>query len=151
MSNVDGLRKLLDRGRAIPGIWGLRPYRSFLIEGYWDGAYTGDGESADFETELLVGGQPPKVRFLTSEQLALGGVPEGTCTVGPLTPSHTGGGVAASSLEGTSLAAGNTLHVRLLHSDGSEAFYRVTKVDKQKALRIMLTCEPVAGPERVPE
>lgn len=151
MSFASDLLATIDAARALPGTLGLRPYRAFLLEGYWDGAYTGDGEAADFETELLVGGQPPKVRFLTSEQLALGGVPEGTCTVGPLTPSHTGGGVAASSLEGTSLAAGNTLHVRLLHSDGSEAFYRVTKVDKQKALRIMLTCEPVAGPERVPE
>jgi len=150
MTLAEDLRSTLDTARAIAGTLGLRMYRVYLLEGYWSGPYTGDGEESIVETELLVGsGQPPKVTFATGEQIALGSVAKGGCTIGPLTPSHSGGGVPASLLEGSSLSAGDTLHVRLVHQDGSETIYRVTDVDKSKSLRIKLTCEPVGGAERV--
>jgi len=130
--------------RGIPGALGLRPYRVFIRSGAWGGTYTGDGTETQAETEVTEHGQSPKVRFLNDEQLALGGADKGTCTVGPITPSHSGGGTSVALLEGSSLSVGETLHVRLLHQDGSESFYRVTDIDKSRALHYTLTCQPAS-------
>lgn len=130
--------------RSIPGAMGIRPYRVYIRSGAWSGTYTGDKSVTVTETEVTEHGHPPKVRFVADEEVALGSVARGSCTIGPITPSHSGGGTAIALLEGSSLVVGQTLHARLVHSDGSETRFRVTDVNKERALHYTMTCEPVS-------
>lgn len=143
MTLAEALRPTLSAARAIAGSLGLHPYRVYIRSGSWAGTYTGDGAVTVTETEVTENGQPPKVRFVSDETVALGAVARGSCTIGPITPSHSSGGTSIALLEGSSLVVGQTLHARLVHSDGSETRYRVTDVAKDSALHYTLTCEPV--------
>lgn len=89
----------LDEIRAIPGaVLGLRPYRVFLVRrANVHASFV--GERYETETEITVGsGQPPKVRQLSAEDMALGGYAASAFRVGPFTPTFTGGGVDLSAL-----------------------------------------------------
>lgn len=143
MSTVDRLRRIAHRCRSIPGQLGLRPFRVYLLTAFWAGTHTGDGSEGNLpETELTESGQPPKVRFATDEQVALGGLEKGDCVIGPITPSHSGGGTNISSLDASSLSSGQTFHVRLRYSDGSDSFYSVVGVERDSALHYTLKCRP---------
>jgi hypothetical protein len=120
-----------------------------IIVGAWSGSYVGRGD----KTETLVaiterGGQPPKVRFLNEEALALSGsvgdqLRQGACTVGPITPDYTGGGTALSELI-PAVTTHQTVHVMLTgpaYPNGAK--FLVKKVETDRALHWTLTCEPV--------
>lgn len=139
---AEDLRPALAAARSIPGQLGLRPFRVYLSTGTWSGTHTGDGTESAAEVEITESGQPPKVRFATDEQVALGGLEKGDCVIGSITPSHSGGGTLLSSLDASSLSAGGTLHVRLRYSDGSDSFYSVVGIEKDRALHYTLKCRP---------
>ena len=99
MSLIDDLRPALTSIRAIPGQLGLRPYTVQVVTDAWDGDELGQGTETTTATTISEsGGQPPKVRFLSSQERALAGLSNSSVEVGPITPSHTGGGTALSAL-----------------------------------------------------
>jgi len=100
MSFRDSLRELCHSIRAIPGQLGIRPYSVAAVSACWSGDERGEG--IEDETSIAIteaDGQPPKVRELSSEQLAVGGYDKGTIEVGPITPDFPGSGTLLSTLE----------------------------------------------------
>lgn len=130
--------------RATPGELGCRIHSVTLVAGDWSGAHTGDGTETTTETNIYESGsKSPKVRWKTSEELAVGNLARGTCEIGPITPSFSGGGTVFSIF--STATAGDTLKVKITgpqHPLG--ALYRITDVEQQTPFRIMLTASPVA-------
>lgn len=144
MTLADDLKPLVWSIRAIPGNLGLRPYSVAIVNGYKQGTHTGD--LTIFETTSVTegGGQSPRVRWLSDEEVALAGIGHGLVEIGPITPSHTGDGTDLGLLTAAELDAGDVLHVLITgpkHPDG--AVYRVVKVTADRALQYRLTCRPV--------
>lgn len=144
----DSLRRLANRVRAIPGRdFGLRPYTVELITALSAGDYGLEGAVSTTTTTITVdGGQPPKVRQLNDEQIALGNLDAGDVEVGPITPDHAGGGHSWATLTGSALADGYRLYYRLTgpdHPDG--ALYRLVRGYHDRALRYRLILRPVAA------
>jgi hypothetical protein len=144
-------RKIAARARRIPGEHGLRPYQVAIVLGTWSGSYV--GSHAKFEETTPVteqGGQPPKVRFLSEEALALSastgqGLNKGSCTIGPITPDFSGGGTSLSELL-PAVTQKQTVHVLLTgpaYPDGAK--FAVKEVKTDRALHWTLVCEPVEG------
>lgn len=103
----DSLRRIANRARAIPGAqFGLRPYTVSVTTISWTGDHPGEGTETVTTTAITELGQPPRVRQLSSEELALGSLPRGTVEVGPVTPDYAGGGTSWSTLTGGGVAAG---------------------------------------------
>jgi hypothetical protein len=143
--NANQLRRIANQARAIPGKFGLREHAVYILEGYWGGTHTGDGDETLFPIRVLENGQNPRVRWLTDEQLALAnGLTDAKLEIGPVTPSFGAGGTDLDALAGRDLDTGNTLHVNIVgpkHPDGAR--YAVTEIRADRALRYMLRCKPV--------
>jgi len=127
--------------RSIPGARGLRPHRSYVVVRTWTGASVGEGTSSDAETELTEGGQPPKFRSLSGETIAVENLPSDTVQIGPLTPAHTGGGVAIATLEGT-LTAAQERWVKVVGPGGTTKL-RIVDVSKDFALHYTVRAAPL--------
>ena len=139
MSFASDLLPDLHEIRAIPDDLGMRPHAVAILTGSWSGDHTGDGTVA---TSALTLSPNPKVRWLKDEAIVVAGLEKGSCTIGPITP----GFPDIASLIGSSLTAGDTLHVRITgpkHPSG--AVYRVSGSSCDRAFRYMLTCEPVSA------
>lgn len=99
MAFLDDLRSIATRARAIPGSLGLRPYTVAVLRRAWSGEHLGEGMRVETTTALTEhDGQPPKVRWLSSEQMALAGYEQATIEIGPMTPQGADGGVLLSDL-----------------------------------------------------
>lgn len=146
MPPADRFRRIAGKVRGIPGTFGLRPYTVAIVQGAWSGTYAGEGIEVATETAITeANGQPPKVRWLDDEQLALGGLGRGTVEIGPVTPDHSAGGTALSTLI-PELARGRTLHVKLTGPEfPTGALFAVSEVKTDRALRWMLRAIPVAS------
>lgn len=148
MTLAAGLRKLAYSVRAIPGQLGVRPHRVSVLKRSWSGSHVGDGDRTDVETDIVeAGGQPPKVRWLSDEELAVGSLNPGTVEIGPITPAFPGGGTRLGTLDGSELAAGNVRHIWIVgpqHPRG--AAYKVTKLTLDRALHYTIQATP-AGTE----
>lgn len=95
MSFRDELLKTATRVRAIPHAFGVRPYSVVIRVTSWLGAERGEGaQDANLVVEetpvVEYGGAPPKVRWLSTEELALAAATPGAdmCVVGPVTPGN---------------------------------------------------------------
>jgi hypothetical protein len=144
MTLADDLKPLVNAIRAIPGELGLRPHTISVLLGTWSGDHTGEGTETASSTAILESAQNPKVRWLKQEERALADLPEGSCEIGPLTPSYPGGGFTLSTI--TSFDRGETLHLRIVgpqHPSG--AVYRVTKINADHALHYTLQAVPVSS------
>lgn len=96
MSFRDDLRTVVAEIRSIPNEFGVRPYSVAVRVNEWSGDERGDGDQTSTKTSTTTAiteanGAPPKVRWLTDEQLALAGVEHGAelIEVGPITPGNT--------------------------------------------------------------
>lgn len=142
MTSPDWLRAIAEDVRTVPGELGLREYTVDLLSESWSGAQAGEGTATETATRLLVGGQNPKVRWLTQKEIAVGGIPDGTVEVGPLTPKCSAGGVDIAGVLGTALQTGQ---IRTLRIKGpllpSGAQYRVTAI-RYTALTIRIQAVP---------
>ena len=99
MSLKDDLLPLIDTLRAVPGELGFRPYQVFVRKTTYAGPRVGIGAVLSVtETQLLVGGQNPKVREIKGKDVVAGTseLISGVYEIGPLTPEFSGGGVAQS-------------------------------------------------------
>lgn len=145
MSFAEDLLPVLASARGIGGELGLRPHSVAVITSDESAnTHTGDGSESLTTTALLEDGQNPKVRWLTDEQQALSqDAAPGTVRVGPLTPDHEIGGVALSTLTGTSLAVGDTLDLLITgpkHPNGQR--YTIKRITADSALHYVLECAP---------
>lgn len=97
----ENIRKLAYNLRRLPGErFGIRPYTVAVLIREWDGGEVGQGTLTETLTPIVeANGQPPKVHWLTSEELAVGGLPAGTVEIGPVTPDFPGGGTTLATLQ----------------------------------------------------
>lgn len=148
MPLAQGLRKLAYSVRAIPGQLGVRPHRVSVLKRSWSPSHPGDGDRLDVETALTeAGGQPPKVRWLSDEELTVGSLNPGTVEIGPVTPAFPGGGTNLGTLDGSAIQAGEARYLWIvgpMHPQG--AIYKITKLTADRALRYMIQATP-AGTE----
>lgn len=122
----------VDRIRGLRGVFGLTRFRVFVVVTTWDVERIGDRpgnrrQVSKVETEIIVGGFPPKVRNdRTSKDLIAGQseLKQLSFTVGPVTPEfyNMGGGGVSPDVEDPQLERGQTVLYRLtgpgLPSDG---------------------------------
>ena len=145
--NRDRYRRIAHRYRSLPGQYGLRPHTVEIRLASWSGSHTGDGtESGSWTTIAERDGQPPKVRQLSSKELTLGDLGEGTIEIGPITPRCSAGGTDLSTLLGRGATKGQTFHVRITgpnHPSG--AVYELTNTTLDKALHYTIQAKPVAN------
>tara|TARA_R100001163_G_scaffold64608_1_gene59268 strand:- start:4695 stop:5135 length:441 start_codon:yes stop_codon:yes gene_type:complete len=96
----DDIRKLCFELRAIPGRdFEIRPYTVKVVLRQWSGDEPGQGVETVTSIDITESdGQPPKVRWLTDEEIAVGGYDQSTVEVGPITPSFPGGGTLITTL-----------------------------------------------------
>jgi len=146
-ARLDRYRRIANRARAIPGQHGLREHMAAVVVASTAGTYTGDGLRSETVTPLLeAGGQPPKIRWVSDEQLVVAGLNPGTVEIGPVTPRFAGGGTAAEILTGEALATGKLLLIRITgpqHPDGAD--YRIRKISLDRALHFTIQAEPVGS------
>jgi hypothetical protein len=147
MSLADSLKPTQFAARSIAGRLGFRPHSVALVAVSTSGTHTGDGSRTEIETEIVEsGGQPCRVRWLKDDEVALGQLPMGTVEVGPITPSHTGGGTDLDLLTGADLSDGQVRLLRITgpnHPNGAD--YTIKSVSADKALRYMVTAVPVGS------
>lgn len=146
MAVRDQLLPLIYNVRAIPGSFGLRPFTVSIRTGQWNGTNTGRGaEGIDLVPITEANGQPPKVRQLNTEELALGNLGKGSIQIGPITPAFPGGGTSEGAF-GDLLEQGMTLHLVVTGPGTSEYgdLYLLKDVKTDRALHYTLTAEPVA-------
>lgn len=145
MSFADDLKELAYEIRAIPGELGMRPYSAAILLGTWSGTNTGRGDTINECLPLLeANGQNPKIRQLTDEEIALGGLGKGSIRIGPITPAFAGGGTSISTLQ-PCVAAGQTVHVILTGPEyPNGAKFAVKSVGSDHALHYTLDVSPVS-------
>lgn len=139
----DDIRDLCFQLRAIPGRdFEIRPYTVQVVTRQWSGSEPGEGVetvAAQFITES--DNQPPKVRFLNDEEIALGGYNEATVEVGPITPDFPGGGTSITTLGQDPPA--NTLFDYILTGPEypSGAIFRLKGIKSDKTFGYFVTLE----------
>ncbi len=137
MSLRDDLLPVINEVRAIPGLLGFRPYTVAIEVITWSGSERGEGTKTTTTTPITeAGGQPPRVRWLDNEEIALGGYDKPTVEVGPITPDFSDGG--------TSLA---TLKARAAEPN-SEVYYVLTGPDFPSGARFVLVADTSDRPLR---
>lgn len=150
--SVESFRRLADHIRALPGhkAFGLREYEITVdIVGY-TGDSLGEGIIADREMRLTVyGGVPPKIRFPSQREIALGMAGLGTCIVGPFTPFYGSGGIPRGWLDGTDILRDKELLQFWIVGPNfpNGCAHRLDKFQVDKALQIkleLIQVEPTA-------
>lgn len=145
MTLADSLKPLARSIRGIPGTLGIRPHRVYLVTETWSGARPGLGEPTRTEVEIVEGNnQPPKIRQLNDERLALGNLPHGSIEIGPITAHHDGVGVTAGQLLGSTLEEHDSRKLRISGPTG-DAWYVITSVRLDRAIHWMVTAQPRAN------
>jgi hypothetical protein len=145
MSAADEFRAIADECRAIPAEFGLREHTASIVTTVWSGAQPGDGDETEFLAPITVaGGAPPKVRFPSQKEIALGFYAAGQVVIGPFTPSYGTGGVDRNSFNGSTLQTYDGLQIRVTGPQCPKgALYRVDNSNVDHALHVTLTCSPV--------
>ena len=139
---AESLRPLVSSIRGILGQMGLRPYFASIITGAWSGSAIGSGAETTTTIALTEGnGQPCKVRWLNSEELAVGDLQKGTISIGPITPAPGGNNLLANIHP--ALSAGQTIHVLVTGPDLGTAKFEITSFGADKALHYTIQAKPV--------
>jgi hypothetical protein len=145
MAAADAYRAICYSARAIPGQLGLRPHTVSVVTTTWSGAVTGEGTKTETVTVIAeAGGLPPKVRWLSDEEVAVGSLQGGAVEIGPITPLFSGGGTDTTLLKGASLGVGDEIRILITgpeHPNG--ALYRITSTDFGSALHYMIRATPI--------
>jgi hypothetical protein len=146
MALAQDLLPLIESLRAIPGELGFRPYTSVRLRTRtWSGAEPGDGTATDAFLALTTGGQPAKVREITSREVQSSGgrYTDADFVVGPLTPQHTptGGGSAGytpAELDPSSSARNVERHVVLVGPGDAASEWTIVDAKLDRPLRYTL-------------
>jgi hypothetical protein len=146
MSLISDIRSALFCARGIPGELGLRPYTVAVVTDGYDGGEVGQGTRTTISTPITEGGgQPPKVRFLSTEQRVLAGLGDDSVEVGPITPTCSAGGTAFTTLVPLT-ASDDTIYHFLLTGPKypNGARFRLVSSKSDHAGHFMVTLEKAA-------
>jgi len=134
----NSLRKLAYNIRSIPGKqFGWRNHTVTVETRTYLGVERGQGSKLVTSTPITEAhGQPPKVRFLSDEEVALGGENKAIVEVGPITPDFGGGGTAFATLYPT--LPDNTILNYVIEGPDGIARYRLVDVKTDKAGHYMV-------------
>jgi hypothetical protein len=128
------------------GAYGVRQYSVAVEHKSWSGAERGEGTATTTTTAIAeTGGVPPKVRWLSSEEVAVGGYEDGTVEIGPITPSFTGGGTSLATILPT---LGDNATMRLVLTGPrfpTGAYCRVHKVTHDRGYQYKITATPIGA------
>lgn len=142
---ADSLRPLAKAIRAIPGQYGVRTHRVYVVSSSFGGAYTGDGAREDESFELVEGdNQPPKVRWLKADEITVGNLPAGSVSIEHITPDRDGSTTIRDAISGAEIGTGGLRYLKIVgpnHPTG--ALYRVTSRNFEAALHYTVTASPV--------
>lgn len=143
MTLRDDLLETVYDGRAIAGELGFRPHTAAIVVVSSSGAHTGDGSRTEIETSITeANSQSPRIRWLKDDECALGLLPMGSVTVGPITPEYT----SLSLLNGANMNPGDVRLLRITgpnHPNGGD--YTIKSISADRALRYMITAIPVGS------
>jgi hypothetical protein len=143
MSLVDDLLPIAYATRALAGQYGVRLYTVALVVEKWTGQHTGEGVRYEEYTPITeANGQPPKVEWVTDEEVALGAL-SGSIKVGNITPKFATGGTDLEPII-ESLEAGSTRYIQLVgpkHPAGAN--YRITNIEV-KPLHYLIRAAPTS-------
>lgn len=115
MSLRGDLRSVVHEVRAIPADFGVRPYQAFAVTRLWSGEEPGEGADEICREEITEArGNPPRIRFLNVEEIAVGGFESGTVELGPVTPDFPGGGTLIDSVKRSGGGRRTLLHIELV-------------------------------------
>ncbi len=140
MTLADDLKPVAFEARGIAGTLGFRPHRVYRVTAY-KGANIRDVAGQEV-TEITEGsGQPPRVRWLKSEEIAVGSLAHGSVEIGAITPSDE----LDAWLRGEDMAAGDERYLRIVGPKTTQEgdLYRVTSYAAEKPLRRMIQAAPV--------
>lgn len=141
MTLATSLKPLLHSIRSLPGTLGIRPHSVSVVISTWSGAYPGKGTKTESVTAITeANGQPPRIRDLNSEELAVGQLPGGTKEIGPITSTA----AALVALKPT-LTSGQTIHLRIIgpSTAASGDLYEISDLKMDRALHFMVQAKPV--------
>lgn len=143
----DDIRAIAYNARAMAGRdFQIRPYTTAVVVKSWSGTHPGEGVEVTSTTPVTeADGQPPKVRILNDEQIALGGLPKGSVKVGPITPDFPGGGTHITTLTGNGAQAGESFYYTLTgpeYPDGAR--FLLVGVDSDRSFGYSVTLKPFA-------
>ena len=142
---ADSLKPLAKAIRGIPGEMGLRTHRVWVVISRYTGAHAGEGDRTDEVFELTEGkGFSPKVRWLRSEEIAVGGLASGTIEVGPITADVIPSTVVRDALNSATANDGDVCYLKITgpnHPDG--ALYRVTDRAFERGIHYKIQAKPV--------
>ncbi len=125
-------------GRAEAGEAGFRQHSAAIIIEHWTGAQAGDGTRYTTEIPIVEArGQNPRIRWLTDEEIAVGGyAAKAVVDIGAITPPFAGGGTDLTPLN--EMSTRDTAKVILRgHRHPNGASYRISQLSF-KPLRNML-------------
>ncbi len=135
---------LISVARDARGIAGELGFRVTTVERITRYKTSNIRKVASEEVVLIAEGanldQPPRVRTLKEEEIAVGALAHGSVEIGAITPSEE----LDAWLRGEGLAAGDERFIRLTGPRNPKGdLYSVKSYTADKPLRRMLTCEPV--------
>lgn len=145
MTLAEDMLSVVYEGRSLAGEEGFRVHSVALVEVLTSGQHPGTGTEDALVTPITeANSQPPKVRWLKDEEIAVGGLGPGMVEVGPITPLFDGGGTDLTRLQGAELQTNDRLFLLITgpkHPNG--AYYRITDLQCERALRYMIRAAPV--------
>lgn len=142
MTLADDLLGVARNARGIAGEKGFRVHsvaRITRFKGSNIRNVVGDEVVAIAEGAAL--DQPPRVRWMTEEEIAVGSLAKGTIEIGAITPSD----ALDAWLRGDDMGAGDERYIRITgpHTRPSGDLYRVKSWNAARPLRRMIQAEPV--------
>lgn len=141
MTLADSLKPALRRIRSIPGILGLRPYRIFVRKSQRNGDFFVEGDLSFTEVEITNNNQPPKVKQLNDEQLAIANLSQGAIEVGPITPAWTDGGISLDDVSKTSI--NSQIRFKVVSPQFPDgAFYSLHSLKTDRSMHYLITLFP---------
>lgn len=146
-SPANYFREIADSCRAIPGEFGLREHAVYIRITTWGGPSFGEGNFSCRDTQILVGGQNPKVRMPSQKEIMLGAMGKGDIKVGPFTPDFGAAGLDRELIlnpERSRLTEWNYLVTGPAFPKGM--LFRQMNTNVDRALQITVTMSPVSGP-----
>ena len=141
------IRALAYELRAMAGRdFEIRPYSVAVVVKSWSGDNPGEGtESTDTTVVTEANSQPPKVRILNDEQIALGNLPRESIKVGPITPDFPGGGTNITTLTGNGATVGESFYYLITGPQfPSGARFLLEKVESDRTFGYSVTLKPFA-------
>lgn len=141
---AERLKPTLRRVRAIPGKKGLRVHTVKLLSRGWSGTHSGDGGRFDVELTIVEGNnQPPKIRWVSDEELAVGALSSGTVEIGPITADDSSR-TWLDDLQGAELSTGEARYLVITGPKCPNGVkHRITRITAHKAMHYMIQAQPV--------